>query len=54
MKIELTEKERANLIVFLQRVNLTGAEVPAYVEIVSALNKPFLDKISDTDNQLPQ
>lgn len=50
MKIEFTENERANLITFLQRVQLTGAEVPAYIEIVSAINKPFLEKIVPTTN----
>lgn len=41
MSIELTKEQRDNLIAFLNRVQLTGAEVPAYLEIVQALNKPF-------------
>lgn len=41
MKIELTAQQRSNLIIFLQRLNLTGAEVPSYLEIVAALNAPF-------------
>ena len=45
MKIDLTDQQRQNLISLLQRVQLTGAEVPAYVELVKALNQPFLDKI---------
>lgn len=47
MSIELTKSQRENLILFLQRVQLTGAEVPAYLEIVKALNEPFL---KDADN----
>jgi hypothetical protein len=43
MKIELTEEQMKNLAVFLQRVQLTGGEVPAYVEIVQAINKPVLE-----------
>lgn len=45
MQIDLTDQQRQNLVIFLQRVSLTGAEVPAYVELVKALNQPFLDKI---------
>lgn len=44
MSIELTKEQRDNLIAFLNRVQLTGAEVPAYLEIVQALNKPFEKK----------
>lgn len=43
--ITLTERQRENLINFMQRLNLKGHEVPAYIEIVGALNKPFLDEI---------
>lgn len=44
--IELTKEERDNLIVFLQRTRLTGNEVPAYVKILNALNKEFLEDLS--------
>ena len=44
LSIELTKEIRDNLIQFLNRVQLTGAEVPAYLEIVQALNKPFEKK----------
>lgn len=50
MNIELTEKQRENLIVFLQRVDLKGSEVPAYMEIAAALNKPFEDAIKNDKN----
>lgn len=42
--IQLTDLQRKNLIGFLNRVQLTGAEVPAYLEIVDSLNAPFLKK----------
>jgi hypothetical protein len=45
MKIELTEQQLKNLQAFLQRVDLKGAEVPAYVEIMNMLNNP--DKSED-------
>lgn len=41
-KVEFTKKERENLIEFLMRATLTGAEVPAYLEIAQKLNMPFL------------
>jgi hypothetical protein len=45
MKIEFDDETRKNLIAFLNRVDLIGSEVPAYVEIVEALNKPFLEEV---------
>jgi len=47
MKIELNEAQLKNLAVFLNRIQLTGAEVPAYLEIVQAINKPILDNLKD-------
>lgn len=44
MKIELTEQQLNNLQVFLQRLDLKGNEVPAFVEIMNALNKPVIDE----------
>ena len=35
--IELTEKQKQNLLIFLNRLQLSGAEVPAYVEIMRAI-----------------
>jgi hypothetical protein len=47
--LEFTEEQMKNLAVFLQRVQLTGAEVPAYLEIVQAINKPVLDMAKKSD-----
>ena len=41
MKIELTEQQLNNLQIFLQRVDLKGNEVQAFVEIMQVLNNPF-------------
>ena len=38
--IELTKEQHRNLIVFLNRVQLTGSEVPAYTDIMTILMKP--------------
>lgn len=38
MKIDLTKLQISNLQTFLQRVDLKGSEVPAFIEIVNALN----------------
>lgn len=54
MNIELTKEQRENLIVFLQRVDLKGSEVPAFMEIAAALNKPFLEKIKTDKKDTPQ
>jgi hypothetical protein len=37
--IELTDDQLKNLMVFLNRVQLAGAEVPAYVELIRIINK---------------
>ena len=47
MKIKLTIKQRDNLILFLQRVRLVGAEVPLYLEIAEVLNRDFINKLKD-------
>lgn len=47
MQIELTEEERTNLATFLQRVNLSGKEVPAYIAIVEAINNAALQKVKE-------
>lgn len=44
-KLEFTEEELSNLAVFLQRTQLNGAEVPAYVKIVKRINDYQLSKI---------
>lgn len=43
-KIEFTKEQLHNLKEFLNRVQLTGAEVPAFLEVANALNKPFEKK----------
>lgn len=35
--VSFSEAQHKNAISFLNRVNLTGAEVPAYMEIMTAL-----------------
>lgn len=35
--IELTENEKRDLLVFLNRTNLTGAEVPALINILKKI-----------------
>ena len=37
--IKLTAEEYSNLKVFLARVDLKGAEVPAFIEIVQQIEK---------------
>lgn len=41
MKFELSQEQVKNLITLLKRVNLTGEEVPAYVDIINILNNPI-------------
>lgn len=43
MKFELNEQVLKNLGVFLARVDLKGAEVQAYAEVINALNAPIKD-----------
>ena len=47
MKIEITKEEINALATFLQRVDLKGAEVPAYNRIISILNKPISEIIEE-------
>jgi len=52
MKYEINETQLKNLIEMLKRVQLTGAEVPAYVDIINILNNPIneqIEKISEDD-----
>lgn len=41
MKYEIPDSVINNLKVFLNRVNLNGNEVPAFIEIISALDNPI-------------
>lgn len=43
MKYEISEQVKNNLLVFLQRTELKGNEVPAYVEIINILNNPIIE-----------
>ena len=42
--IKLSEHQLNNLNIFLQRVDLKGNEVRAFVEIMNALNEPTIDE----------
>lgn len=37
MIIEMSEQQKNNLLIFLERITLTPKEVPAYIEIVQLL-----------------
>lgn len=39
MKIEINSDQAKNILVFLQRTNLKGEEVPAYVDILNIINE---------------
>ena len=41
MIIEMNKQQLNNLIAMLKRTQMTGAEVPAYIEILQALNTPL-------------
>ena len=47
-KIELSEENLKNLVVFLERTDLKGKEMGAFVEIIQKLNKA--EKIEEEDN----
>jgi len=44
MRIELTDEQKRNLLMMLQRVDLKGGEVPAYVDVMNALNKEIKEE----------
>ena len=44
MKIELTDQQINNLKAFLERVSLSGREVPMYLEAINALNNPIKEE----------
>lgn len=37
--MELTIEQKKNLLAFLSRVELKGSEVPAFVEVLNAINQ---------------
>jgi hypothetical protein len=47
MKLEFTEEQIKILMAFLNRVQLTGQEVPAYLEILQVINKPEDKKVTE-------
>jgi hypothetical protein len=49
MKIEFTKDQLKDLAIFLQRTNLTGMEVPAFLTLVNIINNAQLadEKVSD-------
>ena len=38
--IEISEEQRNNLILLLERVDLKGSEAIAFIELIQALNNP--------------
>lgn len=48
--IEFTQKEFNNLAYFLGKSRLKGVEVGSYNEIVTAMNRPFLEKLPTQPN----
>jgi len=48
-KIEFTEEQMKNLAIFLQRVQMSGAEVPAYLAIINKINQPVIDMIKNNE-----
>lgn len=44
MKYELTQEQVNNLLVLLERVQLTWKEVKAYVEIINIFNNPIKEE----------
>lgn len=46
----MNEKTCDNLLVFLNRTDLKGAEVPAFVEIINAINTAKLGRIVSESN----
>ena len=44
MRIEFTKEQLNNLQVFLNRVDLKGNEVVAFVEIIQVLSSPIIEE----------
>lgn len=44
MKIEITEKQRQELLEFLSRANMRGSEALAFAELVRLIQKAKVDK----------
>jgi len=51
MKIELSVQQIQNLKQLLQRVDIKGAEVPVYIDILNAINKPEKEEPNGGSNK---
>jgi len=47
MKYELSEQVVNNLIAFLNRTDLKGSEVGAFLDIINALKMPIVENVED-------
>jgi len=47
IKCEIPQHVLNNINIFMKRVNLTGDEVPAWIEIINNLNKPIIENESN-------
>ena len=50
MKIEMNERMIANLRVFLDRADLKGGDVPAFVEIQNAINMARVEESTTNED----
>lgn len=49
MLIQLTEQQIQNLLVLLDRVQLTGQEAPAFMEILQAVKNPVKEQLNSQE-----
>lgn len=49
--IQLSDTAHKNLLLFLQRVDLKGSEVPAFAECFNAINNPIPEVVQKTENE---
>lgn len=61
VKVMLTMEQRQNLLLFMQRVDLKGTEVPAYMDLVETIAKarpeasePKKEEKDDTGSSSPK
>jgi len=45
MKYELSEQVKNNLVAFLNRTDLKGSEVGAFIDILNALKMPLVENV---------
>lgn len=53
IKVEFTKEQLANLHVFLNRVDLKGSEVPAFVEIIQVLGSYVVEDNKQKSKHVP-